>query len=361
MNNISQAFEIPLPKTGKTPPPVAKRLANTPRNVSPSSLEIKEKLDNAAAKREEEEREKSAKLSAHSALVESRKNDVEARKREDAERLREASRSKQNNAVSKRENERLSWVQKIASATNHKLARGKEVLEVNQQKARELEASLDQKIANAELKREQLQMKNVEERKASNEEKIKRGKDALALAEAESRRLESKIENKIADANSRKEMKVNEKVDDISSKTEAKIVRGKIALSSQDQLAKETMKQSWKKLDAANERREGLVREQVELLRSVSSKKEDRVIEKQLQDNDASRALRKNLAAKMSSAELARDELLKAKVKKAAADVIGRNALHAFFVSSVLAYFFARHFPVKMQNSLHNCIEWEVE
>lgn len=322
MNSIPQAFEIPLPKTGKTPPPVAKRLANTPRNVSPSSLEIKERLDNAAAKREE--RLKSAKLSAHIALVENRKNDFETRKREDAERLREVSKAKQDNAVAKRENQRLSWLQKITAATNHKLTRGKEVLEANQQKARELEASLDLKIANAELKREQLQIKNVEELKSANEEKIKRGKDALALAEAESRRLESKIENKIVDANSRKETKVQEIVDDISSKTEAKIVRGKIALSSQDQLAKQTLKQSWKKLDAANDRREGLVREQVELLRTVSTKKEERVIEKQLQDSDASRALRKTLAAKISAADLVRDELLRAKVKKAAADDLAR-------------------------------------
>ena len=197
--NIPQAFEIPLPKTGKTPPPVAKRLANTPRNNnSPSSLEIKNKLDNAAEKRED--RLKSAKLSAHNALVESRKNDLDARKREAAERLREASRAKQDNAVSKRENERLSWVQKLAAATNNKLVRGKEVLETNQQKARELEASLNQRLANAEAKREQLQMKNVEELKSMNEEKIKRGKDAIALAEAESRRLESKIEKKIADS-----------------------------------------------------------------------------------------------------------------------------------------------------------------
>lgn len=183
---------------------------------------------------------------------------------------------------------------------------------------------LDQKLANAEAKREQLQMKNVEELKSMNEEKIKRGKDAIALAESESRLLESKIEKKIADSSARKEMKVIEKVNDISSKTEAKMVRGQIALSSQEQLAKETMQQSWKKIDAANERREGLVREQVELLRKVSTEKEERLIEKQVQDNDASKALQKNLAAKLSTAELTRDELLNAKVKKAAADDLAR-------------------------------------
>ena len=321
--NIPQAFEIPLPKTGKTPPPVAKRLANTPRNSnSPSSLEIKNKIDNAAKKREE--RLKSAKLSAHNALVESRKNDFDANKREAAERLREASRAKQDNAVSKRDNERLSFVQKLAAITNNKLTRGKEVLETNQHKARELGSSLDQKLENAEAKRELLQMKNVEELKSINEEKIKKGKDALALAEAESRLLESKIEKKIADSTIRKEMKVVEKVNDISSKTEAKMVRGQIALSSQEQLAKETMQQSWKKLDAANERREGLVREQVELLQNVSAEKEERLIEKQVQDNDASKALQKNLAAKLSTADLTREELLKAKVKKAAADDLVR-------------------------------------
>ena len=84
------------------------------------------------------------------------------------------------------------------------------------------------------------------------------------------------------------------------------------------------MQQSWKKLDAANERREGLVREQVELLRKVSAKKEERLIEKQVQDNDASKALQKNLVAKLSTAELTRDELLNTKVKKAAADDLAR-------------------------------------
>ena len=52
-----------------------------------------------------------------------------------------------------------------------------------------------------------------------------------------------------------------EMINHISPKTEAKIVRGNIVLSSQDKLAKETMQHSWKKLDAANERRESLVRE----------------------------------------------------------------------------------------------------
>mmetsp|Transcript_8111 Transcript_8111/g.12713 ORF Transcript_8111/g.12713 Transcript_8111/m.12713 type:complete len:523 (+) Transcript_8111:58-1626(+) len=322
--NIPQAFDIPLPKTGKTPPPVAKRLANTPRNNSPSSLEIKEKLDKAAAKREELLQPHLAKLSAHSAEVERARNDFETRKREEAEALREASRAKQDNAVAKRENERLSWVQKIAAATNHKLAKGRASLEASQMKARELEVSLEQKIANAEMKREQLQMENVEELKSANDEKLKRGQNALALSRAESRRLESKIENKIADATSRKEKNLNEKVNDISSKTEAKIVRGKIALSTQNKLAKETMQHSWKKLDAANERRESLVRDQVELLRTVSTKKEERIIEKQNQDSNASKALQKNLSAKLSTAELARDEHLKAKVKKAAADDLAR-------------------------------------
>lgn len=323
--NIPQAFDIPLPKTGKTPPPVAKRLANTPRNnSSPSSLEIKDKLDKASVKREEILRPHLAKVSAHIAEVERAKNDLEARKREEAEALREASRAKQDNAVTKRENDRLSWVQKIAAATNHKLAKGRASLEASQLKARELEASVEQRIAKADMKREQLQMKNVEELKSANDEKMKRGQNALEKSRAESRRLESKIENKIADANSRKEMKVNEKVNDISAKTEAKIVRGKIALSSQDKLAKKTMQHSWKKLDAANERRESLVRDQVELLRTVSTQKEERVIEKQAQESDASRALKKNLAVKLSTAELARDEHLNAKVKKAAADDLAR-------------------------------------
>ena len=307
-NNIPQpqAFEIPLPKTGKTPPPVAKRLASTPRKNSPSSLgEIQSKLENAASKREEIL--KTSKLSTKRVEVEK----IEARKREETEALREASKAKQDNAVIKRENERLSWVQKIAAATNQKKTKGKEFREENERKARDLEASLEQKIANAEEKREQLQMKNTEELKSTNEEKIERGKLALAKAEADSRRLESEIENKITNANARKEMNTVEKIHHISSKTDDKLVRGKIALSSQNHLAKKTMQLSLKKLDAANERREGLVREQMELLRTASTKKEQRIAEKQLQDDDASRALQKTLSAKLSSAELARDELLK--------------------------------------------------
>ena len=66
------------------------------------------------------------------------------------------------------------------------------------------------------------------------------------------------------------------------------------------------------------------MREQVDLLRTSSTKKEERIIEKQLQDDDASRALQKSLAAKLSMAELSRDELIKAKVKKAAADDLAR-------------------------------------
>ncbi len=38
MNEVPQAFDIPLSKTNKTPP-VAKRLANSPQNGSPTSLE----------------------------------------------------------------------------------------------------------------------------------------------------------------------------------------------------------------------------------------------------------------------------------------------------------------------------------
>ena len=52
MNNVPQAFDIPLSKTNKTPP-VAKRLANSPQNSSPISLEeIKTKIDNANKRKE---------------------------------------------------------------------------------------------------------------------------------------------------------------------------------------------------------------------------------------------------------------------------------------------------------------------
>ncbi len=311
--NIPQAFEIPIPKTGKTPPPVAKRLANTPRKNSPSSFEINEKLENAAAKREE--KLKSSK-STHRAEVERVKDELEARKREEAEALREASKAKQDNAVKKRENERFSWVQKIAAATNQKMAKGKASLEENERKARELEASLEQKIANAEDKREQLRLKNARELAAANEEKLQRAKVAMALAEADSRRLESEIENKITNASARKESSYREKIQHINSKTEAKLARGKIAVSSQNQQAKKTMQHSLKKLEAASERREGLVREQVEWLRTASSKKEQRIVEKQLQDDDAKSALQKTLSAKLIDAELSRDEILKVRVTR---------------------------------------------
>jgi len=326
--NIPQAFEIPIPKTGKTPPPVAQRLADTPRNNSPSSFEINQKLENAAAKREDKKS-----VYSHRADVERAKDELEVREREKADALREASKTKQDNAAVKRENDRLSWVQKIAAATNQKLAKGKATIEKNELKARELEATLNQKIANAEDKREQLRVKNVRELVTTNEEKLRRAYAALAKAEANSRRLESEIDTKIANAHARKEMKTLEKIQNASSQTETKLARGKIALSIQNDLAKKTMQLSLKKLEAANERREGLVRNQVELLRAASSKKEQRIVEKQLQDDDAKSALQKTLLAKLNDSELARCEILKVRVHVASIDDPSYHVFYSLNVS----------------------------
>jgi hypothetical protein len=223
-------------------------------------------------------------------------------------------------------------VQKIAAATNQKLAKGKATIEKNELKARELEATLNQKIANAEDKREQLRVKNVRELVTTNEEKLRRAYAALAKAEANSRRLESEIDTKIANANARKEMTL-EKIQNSSSQTETKLARGKIALSIQNDLAKKTMQLSLKKLEAANERREGLVRDQVELLRAASSKKEQRIVEKQLQDDDAKSALQKTLMAKLNDAELARCEILKVRVHVASIDDPSYHVFYSLNVS----------------------------
>ena len=244
---------------------------------------------------------------------------------DEAKALREATKAKLQNATAKREGERLSWLSRLQQATNEKLAKGKASLEESERKSKELEATLEQKIVAAEIRREESIKKNVLELASKNEEKFQRGKVALALADADSRRLESDIEHKIVNANLRKEMKIKETIQHISSKTEAKMVQGQVALSSQNHLAKKTMQNSLKKQDAALKKREGLVLGQVELLQKSATKKEQRVVEKQMQDEESAKALQKSLSAKLITADLARDELLNAKVNKAVANDLART------------------------------------
>ena len=138
--------------------------------------------------------------------------------------------------------------------------------------------------------------------------------------DADSRRLETNIEDKIVKANLRKEAKIKETIQHISSTNETKLVKGQVALSSQTHLAQKTMQNSLKKQDIAAKKREGLVLEQVESLQKSATKKEQRVAEKAIQEEESSKALQKALSAKLITAELARDELINAKVNKAMAD-----------------------------------------
>ena len=115
MNEVPQAFDIPLSKTNKTPP-VAKRLANSPRNASPSSLEeIKTRIDNANKRKEE--LLPSTKVTAQNAEKERVKADFEARKAEEANALRDATKKKLQKAAMKREGERLSWLGRLQQSS----------------------------------------------------------------------------------------------------------------------------------------------------------------------------------------------------------------------------------------------------
>ena len=318
MNKVPQAFDIPLSKTNKTPP-VAKRLANSPRNASPSSLEeIKKRIDNARNRKEE--LLSSAKVTAQNAEKERVKADFEARIAEEANALRDATKKKLQKAATKREGERLSWLGRLQQSSLLGKDKASLLYEESEQKSKELEISLQQKITAAEVRREENIKKNVHELASKNENKIQRGKAALASVDADARRLESNIEDKIVKANLRKEAKIKETIQHLSSKNETKLVKGQVALSSQTHLAQKTMQHSLKKQDIAAKKREGLVLEQVESLQKSATKKEQRVAEKAIQEEESSKALQKALSAKLITAELARDELLNAKVNKAMAD-----------------------------------------
>lgn len=175
----------------------------------------------------------SAKVTAQNAEKERVKADFEARKAAEANALRDATKKKLQKAATKREGERLSWLGRLQQSSLLGKDKASLLYEESEQKSKELEASLQQKITAAEFRREQNIKKNVHELASKNEDKIQRGKAALASVDADSRRLETNIEDKIVKANLRKEAKIKETIQHLSSTNETKLVKGQVALSSQ--------------------------------------------------------------------------------------------------------------------------------
>ena len=97
----------------------------------------------------------SAKVTAQNAEKERVKADFEARIAEEANALRDATKKKLQKAATKREGERLSWLSRLQQSSLLGKDKASLLYEESEQKSKELEVSLKQKITAAEFRREE--------------------------------------------------------------------------------------------------------------------------------------------------------------------------------------------------------------
>ena len=120
-------------------------------------------------------------MKAHNDVVAKIRDDTFANKSKEVEALHDRIISKQENAAVKREENQLTWVQKLATSTKDKLGRGKKVLEEEASAKQELESKIEIKDVSANLRRDELIQKKVEELTVINDSKLRRGRLSLEL------------------------------------------------------------------------------------------------------------------------------------------------------------------------------------
>lgn len=310
-------------------------------------------------------------MKAHNDVVAKIRDDTFANKSKEVEALHDRIISKQENAAVKREENQLTWVQKLATSTKDKLGRGKKVLEEEASAKQELESKIEIKDVSANLRRDELIQKKVEELTVINDSKLRRGRLSLELKAVEAQQLENKSEQKLVAATHRREMKhilnsiklgdefaekkdraaevfkreeeaasrtalklkeklklaeerkekrLSESSEQLAVKVNDKRLRGAAVLNGELQRAKETQGESLKRVEEANRRRDLQLREQQEKLLKSATKKETAAKLALGNHTAVVKAAQKTAQSKVIAANLRREDILSSKVLKAAED-----------------------------------------
>lgn len=179
--HIPQAFEIPLPKSGKSPPPVAERLANTPRNAA-TSEEIETKLE-----------------------------------------------AKLENASIKRENMLFMKAATLKAATDAKLERGRKAVSLVAADARRLETEIENKLSSAQRRKEVKTEEMVRCLSEKTDGKIERGQIAMSTQQKITQKKLKDFWKKVEEASSRREGLLNLSSTTASAEHQVRLMKAKAA------------------------------------------------------------------------------------------------------------------------------------
>jgi hypothetical protein len=328
--------------------------------------DINKRLSEASKRKQGNVDSDVSKLASHNAKVNTIFEKAKEQETEKAKALEECISAKLSNAEAMKDSITTSWIQKLSQNTLDKLQRGSKVKADEEWSARELGTKIDIKSLKADLRREELKLKNQEELAAANHDKLGRGQLALSVAEVEARQIDVRceqkiiaaehrretnlilasariseaaalkkervedmfkrekeqrrmllveIEEKMRRAEERKEQAIAGKIEAISAQTKDKLQRAANVGKREGEKAKEKSKIITTKVEMANQRRDEIIREQQEILKDLACKKELLVIERQKEEEKAIEVIGKAIRSKLHSAAKRKEGIIASKVE----------------------------------------------
>ena len=278
---------------------------------------ITSKLNNAGAKREDLAKSWLQRLSQTTRNKLGRgKRSLEAADRASKE-LEAKITIKDMSAEKRREELNKKKVEELTTLNESKVRRGQLAVELAEVEAKNLENIIEQKIVSANYRRDMkhlLTSARISESTAEKKEKaagVRKRFDAITMKTA------NEINEKMALAEERKEDIMAKKVEKMATETNEKKRRGAEALNDQRRRAIEMIEESLKKVESATQRRENRIREQQQSLIESATKKERFATEKQKENERAARVMQRMIQSKLLSANARREEIVVSRVTKA--------------------------------------------
>jgi len=305
--------------------------------------DISKRLSEASKRKQENLDSDISKVASHNAKAHTIFEKAKEQETEKAKALEECISSKLSNAEARKDSITTSWVQRLSQNTLDKLQRGSKVKADEEWSAKELETKIDIKSLKADLRREELKLKNQEELAAANHDKLGRGQLALSVAEVEARQIDARSEQKIIAAEHRREMNQilssarisesaalkKERVEDMFKREneqrrmllveiEEKMRRAEEAADvgkREEQKTKERSTVVTTKVEMVNQRRDEIIREQQEILKELAMKKERLFIERKKEEEKAIEMIGKVIRSKLHSATKRKEGIIASKVE----------------------------------------------
>ena len=364
MSSIIDTFQ----EINSFPSTVQLRLAgqlDSPRKET-SLEDISKRLSEASKRKQENLDSDISKVASHNAKAHTIFEKAKEQETEKATALEECISSKLSNAEARKDSITTSWVQRLSQNTLDKLQRGSKVKADEEWSAKELETKIDIKSLKADLRREELKLKNKEELAAANHDKLGRGQLALSVAKVEARQIDARseqkiiaaehrremnqilasarisesaalkkervedmfkreneqrrmllveIEEKMRRAEERKEQAVAEKNEAIAAQTKDKLQRAADVSKREEEKTKERSTVVTTKVEMANQRRDEIIREQQEILKELAMKKERLFIERKKEEEKAIEVIGKVIRSKLHSATKRKEGIIASKME----------------------------------------------